>query len=61
MLQEVHAPIAVGTAGRTRSRLDYSVVTTAIVLLVLGIVAVAISAYMGATGYPLDPASFPME
>jgi hypothetical protein len=60
MLQELHVPSAVGTVDRTGSRPNYPVIYTAIVLLVLGIVAVAVSAYIGASEYPLDPISFPM-
>ena len=44
-----------------RGRPENAFVKVAIVLFLLGIVAVAISAYMGQKGYVLDAATYPMQ
>jgi hypothetical protein len=58
MLQEVHAPIAVGKVDRIGSPIDYGLVYAVYLLLLLGIVAVAVSTNFGQTTYPLDPSTY---
>jgi hypothetical protein len=61
MLQEVHAPIVAGKIDRISSQRDYSFVSIGIALLAIGLVlAIAILAYPGESGPPLDPSSLPM-
>jgi hypothetical protein len=58
MLQELQAPIAIGTTNRISSRPNYSAITIGVGLLFFGILAVAVSAFIA---YQPDPSSFAMD
>jgi hypothetical protein len=58
MLQELHAPIAIGTTNRISSQQIYSLMAIGVTLLFLGILVVAASMFIA---YPPDPSSFAMD